>query len=169
VLGLAPDPHLMTNLFDPEVEPDQDWEGFRARRVSFGRLLGAQSLGASLWELDPGESAYPYHAHLAEEELLVVLEGRPSVRDPSGWRELEPGEIVLFPAGAQGAHQLTNRSAETLRFLVVSNQPGVDIVLLPDSGKLGAQKRAIDGNSFRHYFRIADAVTYREGETGPLP
>jgi uncharacterized cupin superfamily protein len=157
----------MINLNCPEFEPDQDWEGFRARRVAVGRLLGARNLAASLWELDPGESAYPYHAHLAEEELLIVLLGRPSVREPGGWRPLEAGDVILFPVGEAGAHQLTNRSSEAARFLVVSNQPGVDIVLLPDSGKIGAQKRAVDGPGLSRYFRLSDAVGYSEDEQPP--
>ncbi len=36
----------------------------------------------SLWEVPPGETAYPYHFHLAEEEVLVVLNGAPLLRDP---------------------------------------------------------------------------------------
>ena len=60
----------------------------------------------SLWEVGPGEAAYPYHLHVAEEEMLVVLEGRPSVRSPEGWRELEEGEVISFQAGEPGAHQV---------------------------------------------------------------
>jgi hypothetical protein len=56
------------------------------------RQAGAQRLGLSLWELLPGEAAYPYHFHLVDEELVVVLEGRPSLRTPDGWRDLERGE-----------------------------------------------------------------------------
>jgi uncharacterized cupin superfamily protein len=68
----------------------------------------------------PGKAAYPYHFHLAEEELLFVLRGRPSLRTPEGWRDLEPGEAVWFLVGERGAHQLVNRTDETLRSLVVS-------------------------------------------------
>jgi uncharacterized cupin superfamily protein len=39
--------------------------------------------GLSLWELPPGEAAYPYHLHLTEEEVVVVVvRGRPHVRTP---------------------------------------------------------------------------------------
>ena len=34
----------------------------------------SNGLGLSLWELPPGEAAYPYHYHLAEEELVFVLD-----------------------------------------------------------------------------------------------
>ena len=34
-------------------------------------------LGCSLFEVDPGGQAVPYHAHYANEELLIVLDGHP--------------------------------------------------------------------------------------------
>jgi uncharacterized cupin superfamily protein len=33
---------------------------------------------------------------LTAEELVVVLDGRPSLRTPDGWRELHEGEVVPF-------------------------------------------------------------------------
>ena len=101
----------------------------------------------SLWELPPSEAAYPYHYHLAEEELLVVLDGRPSMRTPDGWRDLLEGEVVPFLRGEQGAHQLLNRTEETVRFLAFSTNGEPDIVLYPDSGKLGAFERLPPGEA----------------------
>src|ERR1700727_6342 len=96
------------NVFDPLFDERRGHparEGFEARRAFVVRAAGSQRLGASVWELEPGQAAYPYHAHLGEEELIVVLAGRPSLRTPDGWRELEPGEAVAFPRGEEGAHQ----------------------------------------------------------------
>ena len=56
-----------------------------------------ESIGASIWEVPPGEAAYPYHFHLADEELVIVLSGRPSLRTPDGIRDLEEGDAVGFP------------------------------------------------------------------------
>lgn len=61
-----------------------------------------------LYELAPGETTFPYHYELGNDELLVVVAGRPTLRDPDGERELQPGDCVLFPSGPTGAHQLTN-------------------------------------------------------------
>jgi uncharacterized cupin superfamily protein len=154
----------LPNVFRPDFDESRDHEGFRARRARLGYQLGTERLGASLWELPPGELAYPYHLHLTEEELLVVLAGRPSLRDPSGWRELEEGEVVSFPRGEQGAHQLANRTDEPVRFLALSTNGDPDIVLYPDSGKLGAAERRPDGSGLRQFFRVADAVDYWDGE-----
>ena len=84
----------MVNIEDPHYDEPREGEGFRCKRTRISRQAGAERLGVSLWEVPPGEAAYPYHAHLTEEELLIVLEGRPALRTPSGWRELEQGEVV---------------------------------------------------------------------------
>ena len=155
----------MPNVFRPDFDEARDHDGFRARRARLGYALGCERLGASLWELPPGQLAYPYHFHLTEEELLVVLAGRPSLRNPSGWRELEEGEVVSFPRGEQGAHQLANRTDEPVRFLALSTNGDPDVVLYPDSGKLGAAERRPDGSGLRQFFRLADAVDYWDGES----
>ena len=156
----------MPNVNEPEFDEPREHPGFQARRARVGRQLGTEKIGASVWEVPPGQAAYPYHWHLAEEELVVVLAGRPSLRTPEGWRELEEGEAVAFPVGEQGAHQLVNRTEEPVRFLSFSNQQ-VDVVLYPDSGKLGAYGREPQGGGLRELFRVADAVDYYEGEEGP--
>jgi uncharacterized cupin superfamily protein len=162
-------PHANPNLNDPVFDEPREHPGFRALRARVGRQAGSERLGLSLWELPPGEAAYPYHFHLAEEELLVVLAGRPSLRTPEGWRELEEGEVVALLRGEQGGHQLVNRTAETVRFLAVSTSGEPDVVLYPDSGKLGAFERRPDGGGLRAMFRLGDVVDYHEGEQPPPP
>ena len=155
------------NLNDPVFDEPRDQSGFRARRARLGHQLGSELLGASLWEIEPGEAAYPYHAHLAEEELVVVLEGAPSLRTPAGWREVQAGEVLSFARGEEGAHQLVNRTDGLVRFLAVSTQYGPDIVLQLDSGKVGPAERRCRGGGLRLWFRRDDAVDYYEGESPP--
>ncbi len=156
----------MPNVDDPAFEP-RDHPGFSARRARLGYELGCERLGISAWEIDPGQAAYPYHAHLTEEELVIVQRGTPSLRTPEGWRELAEGEVVRFPRGEAGAHQLVNRTSEPVRFLAVSTNGDPDIVLYPDSGKVGAAERNPDGSGFWKFFRMDDAVEYWHGETPP--
>ena len=73
---------------------------------------GYREAGLSLFEVPPGEAAYPYHWQLAEEELIVILAGIPSLRTPDGWRDVEPGEVLAFQVGERGGHQLVNRTSE---------------------------------------------------------
>jgi uncharacterized cupin superfamily protein len=157
----------MVTINDPLFDEPREQEGFVARRARLGHQLGTRRLGASLWEIPPGQAAYPYHLHLAEEELLVVLAGRPSLRTPAGWRQLEEGEVISFPVGEEGAHQLVNRTAEPVRFLALSTNGEPDVVLYPDSAKLGAAERRPDGSGLRTCFRLADQVDYWEGEQPP--
>jgi uncharacterized cupin superfamily protein len=150
----------------PEYDEPREHPGFTCRRARLGRQAGTRQLGLSLWELPPGEAAYPYHWHLAEEELIVVLEGAPSLRTPTGWEELEPGDVVSFLVGEEGAHQIVNRTEQDVRFLAFSNQQA-EVVVYPDSDKVGAYERAPEGGGLRLLFRRGDAVDYYEGESPP--
>jgi uncharacterized cupin superfamily protein len=157
----------VANLNDPDFDEPREHEGFHVRRARVGHQLGTERLGVSLWEVPPGQAAYPYHYHLAEEELVVVLEGRPSLRGPDGWRELDEGEICSFPRGERGAHQLVNRTDRLVRLLALSTHGDPDIVLYPDSGKLGAAERLPRGGGLRRFFRLSDDVDYYDGEHPP--
>lgn len=157
----------MPNVEDPLFDEPREQEGFRAQRARLGRQAGAQRLGLSLWEVAPGQAAYPYHFHYTEEELLVVLSGALALRTPQGWRELAPGEVVCFLRGEHGAHQLVNRGAEPARFLSFSSSGEPDLVMYPDSGKLGGFERLPDGGGLSMLFRVSDAVDYYDGEQPP--
>lgn len=154
----------VANVFEPEFDEDRDHDGFRARRARLGRQLGTERLGLSLWEIPPGEKAYPYHFHLTEEEVLVVLEGAPTLRAPNGNRRLSRGEAIRFPVGEAGAHQLSNEGDATVRLLALSTHGAPDVIIYPDSGKLSAAERLPHSDGRKHYFRIADEVDYWEGE-----
>ncbi len=157
----------VSNVNDPLFDEPREHPGFRCRRARLSRAAGSERLGLSLWELPPGEAAYPYHYHLAEEELLLILDGQPTLRTPEGWRELPQGEVVAFPRGEAGGHQLVNRTQETVRFLAFSTSGEPDIVIYPDSSKLAACERLPQGGGLRTMFRIADTVDYHEGEHPP--
>jgi uncharacterized cupin superfamily protein len=159
----------MANLFEPEFDADQQREGFTYRRAKLGGQAGAEKLGASLYEIPPGQATFPYHAHTANEEMLIVLDGRPSLRTPAGWRQLEPGEVVAFPVGDEGAHQVANRADRPARVLVVSTMIAPEVNLYPDSGKLMAATRApgAAGDGFQEAFRRDQAADYWQGEEPP--
>lgn len=155
------------NINEPVFDEPREHPGFHCKRARVSRQAGSERLGVSLWELPPGEAAYPYHYHLAEEELVLVLDGTPSLRTPEGWRDLAQGEVVAFLRGEDGAHQLVNRTGETVRFLAFSTNGEPDIVIRPDSSTLGAYERQADGGGLRAVFRTTDAVDYYEGEQPP--
>lgn len=117
----------MANVFEPEWDEERDQGLFRWRRARLGRQSGAERLGASLFALPPGSATFSLHAHFANEELLVVLVGTPTLTTGEGERELVPGEVVAFPAGLDGAHRLDNRSIEEVRLLIVSTMLAPEI------------------------------------------
>jgi uncharacterized cupin superfamily protein len=126
------------NLDTGEVEFDEsDPEGFRAGMARFGPSIGGTMLGGSLYELPPGQSNCPYHYEYGNEEWLVVLEGKLTVRHPGGEEELDAGDVVCFPDGPEGAHRLTNGTDATVRVLMLSTMIEPSAAVYPDSDKIG--------------------------------
>jgi uncharacterized cupin superfamily protein len=146
------------NLFTVEVQKDaDDPDGYHTSYARVGPLVEAQQLGLSVYELPPGQSICPYHYENAEEEWLIVLTGRPTLRTPDGEQELGPWDCAFFPTGEAGAHKVTNRTGETVRVCIWSNRLPVATSVYPDSEKVGAWPPG-------KLFRLADAVDYWEGE-----
>jgi uncharacterized cupin superfamily protein len=159
----------MANLFDPEFGRPTERPGFSGRRAKLGEQAGAERLGASLYELGPGSAPFPLHYHLGNEELLIVVAGKPSLRTPDGERELESGEVVSFPVGERGAHQVVNRADAPARVLIVSEMNAPDIVVRPESGKLSAFGRppGSSGEGMHTVFFLSDAAEFWAGEESP--
>jgi uncharacterized cupin superfamily protein len=126
------------NISDPSFEYDSgDPEGFHAGMFRLGDRLGAQDTGTSVYELPPGQAVCPYHYEYGEEEWLLVLDGRPSVRTPDGVEQLEPFDVMFFPKGAAGAHQVRNDTDATARVLMWSTVVVPSATAYPDSDKVG--------------------------------
>lgn len=151
---------MQVNLLGDEFSSESGHPGFRWRRM---RVAG-DHLGASLYELPPGERTFPYHYEVGNDELLVVVSGHPTLRDQDGERELEPGDCIHFPAGPAGAHQVVNRSTEPVRVLIASSFAMPRGAVQPDSGKM--MLRWSPEQDDRLWFRLGDAVDYWEGEDG---
>lgn len=150
------------NLYATEFEHDPaDPEGYRAGMARFGPGIGATLLGGSVYELPPGQSICPYHFEYGDEEWLIVLDGKVTLRRPQGEEELGSGDVVCFPAGPDGAHKVTNRTAETCHVLMLSTKKDPAIVVYPDSDKVGVYPGSGQESLL---FRRASAVDYYDGE-----
>lgn len=141
------------NLLSPEFDHSSEREGYRWRGARIGKAVGSERIGASLYELPDGERTYPYHFHHGMEEWLLVVSGTPMLRGPDGERALRAGDLVCFPVGPDGGHQV--RGPGTILILSANRSP--ETVEYPDSGKVGARPPG-------KIFRAADAVDYWEGE-----
>jgi uncharacterized cupin superfamily protein len=150
------------NISDPAFTSDPgDPEGFRAGMFRPGPDLGAQLTGMSVYELPPGQAVCPYHYEYGEEEWLLVLQGRPTLRHAEGADVLEPWDVVCFPRGPQGAHGVRNESGETVRVLMFSNVDHPSVTAYPDSGKVGVYPGDRRENLIVHR---SSAVDYYDGE-----
>jgi uncharacterized cupin superfamily protein len=160
---------MTANVFEPDFDAESRGPVYSYRRARLGRQAGAERLGASLYELPPGEAPWPIHYHLANEELIVVLRGRPSLRTPEGERELSEGEVVACPVGERGASQVVNRTSEPVRVLIVSEMVSPEIVRRPESGKLSAMADAPGSyeEGYQGAFFERDEVDFWEGEEPP--
>jgi uncharacterized cupin superfamily protein len=138
------------NVWSDDWPPGADWSGGGSRSRPLPR---GEQLGASVYELGPGNWV-PFHFHHASEELLVVLRGAPTVRLHDGDRQLQEGEVVGLPRGPGGGHQIRNESAEVARVLIVSTNADPDVAEY-DSGKVGIWT----GGEGR-FFRLEDAVEH---------
>jgi uncharacterized cupin superfamily protein len=136
-------------------ELDDLGDGVRGRRLE--RVRG-ETLAAAVWELDPGASLV-YHFHHAAREWLLVLRGQLTLRTHEGERELGEGDAVAFARGRDGAHGMTNRSQEPVRYVVVAHHDSPDVIEYPDEGRIAIMGRTTSagGDPLELHFRAADA------------
>jgi uncharacterized cupin superfamily protein len=136
-------------MSDPNVFSDE-WQhelgGVRGTLV--GAAAGARDLGATVIELPPGAQAAPYPLHHGNEEMLIVLSGTPELRTPAGVRTLEPGAVVAFVAGAEGAHRVSNASGEPCRYVMISTMRFPDVAEHVDTGATLAIREPGGGKVF---------------------
>ena len=154
----------MSNLNDA-LEATAD--GIRVLRVA--ERAGAEHLGASVYELHPGDEMV-FHYHVQREELLIVLSGKLSLRTATGWERLPEGEVVAFPRGERGAHGYRNDSDRPVRVLMISEMTGPNISVYPDKNQVGffdAGQRA--QRQFGALFNVADAVADYGGKAQIVP
>ncbi len=160
----------MANTFDPEWDEAQERPPFSWRRSRIARQAGSRELGASIFELQPGCSSFPLHIHHANEEMLIVLSGKPTLRTLDSERELAEGEVVAAPAGRDGAHRIDNRSGGTVRLLVLSTMLAPEVNEYPDSGKVWARTWAPGAPPREHGVDLlvradGERVDYLDGES----
>ena len=130
------------NLYNGDLDNSTEREGWNVRAAKVGEYIGVELIGAGLYEAQPGNKVWPYHTHHANEEWLLVVRGQPTLRTPEGERQLDEGDVVCFPRGRAGAHQVWNGSDSPIRVLMLSTLVTPDIVEYLDTGKVGARSVA---------------------------
>ena len=113
----------------------------------------------SVYDLPPGEAICPYHFEWTDEEWLIAIAGRPTLRTPEGERVLDPGEVVCFPAGPAGGHHVRNAGEEPARVAIFSTKNEFGIAEYPDSDKVG-----IWAGDTHYMLRRSEHLEYWDGE-----
>ena len=126
------------NVFADDWDETDDWSGGGAKSTRL--VKSGPQLGATVYELGPGNTAV-YHFHHGSEELLIVLRGRPTLRTPDGERQLAEGEVVQFPLGPDGAHGVRNDTDDTVRYVVAGIRVSPEVVEYPETKQITAQAR----------------------------
>ena len=112
--------------------------------------------------MPPGQAICPYHYEHGEEEWILVLQGRPSLRTPDGVEALEPLDVVFFPRGPEGAHQVRNQTGAPVRVLMWSTVVYPAVSVYPDSDKVGVWTGIKPEDLI---VKRSSAVEYYDGET----
>jgi uncharacterized cupin superfamily protein len=149
------------NLLGDEWDFTRDRDGWRSRLTGVGERIGAELIGATASEVEPGERLWPYHTHHSNEEWIIVVRGEPTLRTPEGEHTLAEGDVVCFRRGKAGAHQVINRTESPVRVLMLSTMISPEIIEYLDSGKI-LLKDANDDDIFQG--RLGAELEYWDGE-----
>lgn len=149
------------NLHGDDWDRTEDRPGWRSKDAWVGEHIGGELIGGSMYELEPGNRLWPYHTHHANEEWLVVVRGQPTLRTPEGEHDLKEGDVVAFPRGNAGLHQVSNGTDAPIRVLMLSTRIDPELVEYPDSGKFGAHNAAGQRVLLS---RPGPMLDYRDGE-----
>lgn len=124
-------PATIVNVADVEADP---FGGCHRRYLA--DAAGSRWTGMTYIECAPGVTSGPPHAHSAEEEIFVVLDGAGTFEIwPDEQRAVRKGSVVAVPPGSGVAH--TFRGAEGgLTFLAWGTREPNDICWYPRSRKM---------------------------------
>lgn len=126
---------LVRHVDDVELQRQQRDPLYDTRCGSLSDGTAARKLGAGYDVLAPGKRGCPYHYHLAQEELFVILEGEGTLRVAGQMLPVRAGDVVFIPPGPEYPHQFVNTSDAPLRYLSISTRERPELCVYPDSGK----------------------------------
>jgi len=163
------------NILTAELPHVLDESGFRHAAGQLGPRLGAQRIGAGLYQAEADYPIWPYHYHHGVEEWLYVIDGAPVLREPAGERSLKPGDIVSFPSGPVGAHTVKGPGRLVIFSAGYQGQPYMSVY--PDSDKASGPEGILLRSSAVGYWHGEGTTGAAEPEqtrqelepSGPLP
>ena len=155
---------LIRNFNTAPMELFQREPLYEAMGARLAKGTAARKLGASIDTVAPGKITCPYHAHRAQEEMFVVIEGSGTLRVAGEMLPIKQGDVMFIPAGPEYPHQIINTSDAPLKYLSISTRESPEIVEYPDSGKYLAQADADSETPFDVIAQVVPSVDYWAGE-----
>lgn len=113
---MSEDPDRPYSVLLPDEAHWRPSNQMRVENTDLARQLGARSLGARLWRLEPGQAS-TRHRHTVTEELYVVLEGTGRMRVGDDSLTLPAGTSVLVRPPV--VRQVFNDTAVDALWLIV--------------------------------------------------
>lgn len=147
----------------------QNSKVFAAKLQQIGQKLGLQLLGCMCITVQPGKRAFPFHNHLGNDEMFVILAGSGKYRFGEKEYAVSQWDVCGAPRGGPNtAHQLINDSDVELIYLAISTNNDPDVMEYPDSRKFAALAIS-PGADFGHAHlkfigRVEESLDYFDGE-----
>jgi uncharacterized cupin superfamily protein len=145
-----------------ELYPEEFSEGndrYAGIYHEIGLLIGARQLGYQITTIPPGKRFCPLHAEEHEEEVFIIWEGEAVIRTLRGEYTCREGDVIAFPTGDIGAHQVMNKSDKPCRVFMLGMDDPKSVAYYPDSNKV------LIGSRNRLIVRAAPLLDYYDGET----
>ena len=157
------------NLADIPLRDGGNGSSFKAKIGSFGPMIGSTGIGAMLHVVEPGEKAFPFHAHHQIHEMFLILEGEGTYRFGAERYPVKAGDICAAPTGGpEVAHQIINTGTVTLKYLGISTKGETEVVEYPDSSKFSVISKfdwaKPEAGGIRYVGRPGNSLDYFDAE-----
>jgi len=161
-------PTLKVNIDDipwvPYSSPKGKTRGsFKELSVALGakknanQFIGGHPFDMTIEKIGPGATLCPYHSHAAQYELFYIIAGNGTVRSGDENHSVTAGDVIMHPPG--DAHQIINTGKMDLTYIIIADNPQLDVVRFPDSNKIGV----CDVDTPFKFYRTIEAE-YWDGE-----
>lgn len=96
-----------------------------------GDAGGLGQFGVHLECLNPGGKSSFHHWHEAEDEMVLILSGQPTLIEDIAV-QMQPGDAACWPAGTAVGHHLENRSDAPAVYLTIGTRFANDVIHYPN-------------------------------------
>jgi uncharacterized cupin superfamily protein len=126
------------------AETDDDGTSCGPKRALWiSEAGGLTQFGAFIEVLPPGSKSSIKHWHSAEDEMVLMLEGRATLVEGDAETVLRAGDAATFRAGVAVGHMIENRGSAEARYLVVGTRATVDTITYPDDNRICIRDRSL--------------------------